>query len=38
MGNDKDLEEYEKEYVERVKEGKKINPKDLIAKVRAAAE
>ena len=38
MGNDKDLEEYERDYLERVKEGKKINPKDLIAKVRAAAE
>ena len=35
---DKDLEEYEKEYLDRVKEGKKINPKDLIAKVRTAAE
>ena len=35
---DKDLEEYEKHYLERVKEGKKINPKDFIANVRAAAE
>ena len=35
---DKDLEEYEKEYLERVKEGKKINPKDLISKVRTASE
>ena len=35
---EKDFDEYEKEYLERVKEGKKINPKDLIAKVRAAAE
>ena len=35
---EKDFDEYEKEYLERVKEGKKQNPKDLIAKVRAAAE
>ena len=28
---DKDLEEYEKEYLDRVKEGKKSNPKYLIA-------
>ena len=34
----KDLEEYEKDYLERVKEGKKINPKDLISKVRTASE
>ena len=34
MGDDKDLEEYEKEYLERIKKNEKVNPRELIAKAK----